>query len=203
MSRAKLKKIRIKFNFEMNLIKPDNSQQFETIISPDWKYQIYSKNGVFYMKELPRLNVKNKEGFWKYREEIKKISVPFNSRNCVFIRYDFILFDGHPKAIFDIETGVLIDWLGVNRKIHKYDEGKEMFLISTKPELDCPYGTFHINNFLIFKLWSLSCLLMDNYLLSSDLISIIYDFGKPFGNYNLYKASSNFLDDFIGRYFRN
>lgn len=150
MSRAKLKKIRIKFNFEMNLIKPDNSQQFETILSPDWKYQIYWKNG-FYMKELPKLNVKDKAGVLKYREKTQKISVPFNSRNCVFIRSDFILFDGHPKAIFDIETGVLIDWLGVNRKIHKYDEGKEMFLISTKPELDCPYGTFHINNFLYFQ----------------------------------------------------
>lgn len=180
-----------------------NDNKFETIISPDWKYQIYSKNGVFYMKELPTLNVKNKEGVLKYKEETKKFIIPFNSRNCVFIRSNFILFDGHPKAIFDIETGVLIDWVGLNRKIHKYDEGKEMFLISITSDLDCSYGTFHINNFFIFKLWSLTCGVMDNYLLSSDLISIIYDFGKPFGNYNLYKSSSNFLDDFIGRYFRN
>lgn len=139
-------------------------------LSLDLKYFIYENNETtLCIKEIPENNLttpvlglitKNKYRYSK----------------CAFIRSDFLFID---NEIYDIKTGIILDELKPKfRHIpSSYFPQEEMFLVK-----EWQFYKFHLNSFLIFRLWSFIAFLKVEFqeeLLDPQLFLDIYDFVKP------------------------
>lgn len=153
-----------------------NKELFESQISPDLKYIIYENNETtLCIKEIPQKILGKK----MERPPVLGLITKTNyrrSNKCVFIRSDFLLID---DEIYDIKTGIILEF-GPNFKEYmptSYLAEEEMFLVR---EFECTRTyKFHLNSFLIFRLWSFIACIFKEELLDPGLFLDIYDFVKP------------------------
>lgn len=176
---------------------PIGIKNFQPIVSPDLKYEIQYHNPDFSVREITEFEYTSEKERYFFDDDDGIISARSNehniiglindaqisySNNCIFIRSEFILFDGYPKMIYNLKSGNFLCFIPTYVKFEKYLDEHELFLIRTGLKMVYPSGfsKFHINNFSIFKLWSfIACIYSKFLLLDGSLFTEIMDFCEP------------------------
>lgn len=178
---------------------PIGIKNFQPIVSPDLKYEIQYHNPDFSVREITEFEyIPDKDKYFLYDGKIisarsiehniiglidtENGPIPESTQNCIFIRSEFILFDGYPKTIYNLKSGSFLCFIPTYVKFEKYLDEHELFLTRTSLKMVYPSGfsKFHINNFSIFKLWSfIACIYSKFLLLDGSLFTEIMDFCEP------------------------